>query len=701
MDCPVVLETHGRRPRGPRWRRVLLAAATIGATSLACIPAATAKSAHEHQSKAADPSLGTPAAPGTPATPGTAVSPAPPSQPTRRTAGAGEKHRAGGAPGEGAAGSQPVAGTPAVSHGQDPSKAREEAAKRKAEREQHHLQAEQQRLAEAQRQHEVSRQLVKTSQQLDHARQQSHEAARRLQVTQHQLQVKAQRQATKAAGGSGEKKAEGGTPAGSSGAGSGSATAASVQPAQSASAIPTAGSAAAVVSAPAPTQPLVVGKSSQPSGKAPRAPARRRSSAARTTPAPAATGGLAPVALTAPASHPAPSLHRVKASKSPSVHQSPIVTTITKIVGVVPSALWALIALLAALALAMAARSRLSALRARRLERQRSDLLEDVGLLQAALLPVAPSRLGPVGTTAAYRPAAGPGAGGDFYDVFALEQGKLAVIVGDVSGHGREALPHTALVRFTLRAYLEAGLSPRVAVQTAGAVLERQLGSSFATVVAATYDPRQRRLVYSCAGHPPPIVLGTEPIVPTTIASAPPVGVGMRTGTRQTVVSIPGAASICFHTDGVTEARVGSRRELYGTDRLTAALAEIGPDASAAALLDRVTELTDSRPDDMAACLLRVEGAPARPAILCEELELDREDVADERTERFLQAVGVDAEDIGSLISEARATAQRSGSVVLEIKTGEGSPKVRLQRDNVAYIQPRLAARMADLKVSL
>ena len=151
-------------------------------------------------------------------------------------------------------------------------------------------------------------------------------------------------------------------------------------------------------------------------------------------------------------------------------------TTITKIVDVVPTAVRELIAALLALALALAARSRVAALRARRLERQRAQLLEDVGLLQAALLPIPPARLGPVGTSAAYEPAAGPGAGGDFYDVFALDDGQLAIIVGDVSGHGRQALPHTALVRFTLRAYLEAGLSPRDAVQTAGAVLERQLG---------------------------------------------------------------------------------------------------------------------------------------------------------------------------------------------------------------------------------
>jgi serine phosphatase RsbU (regulator of sigma subunit) len=381
---------------------------------------------------------------------------------------------------------------------------------------------------------------------------------------------------------------------------------------------------------------------------------------------------------------------------------SQLVTTITRIVGVVPMPVRILIGMLLALALVLAIRSRLVAMRARRLEQQRGQLLEDVGLLQAALLPVPPARLGPVGTSAAYRPADGPGAGGDFYDVFALEDGQLGVIVGDVSGHGRQALPHTALVRFTLRAYLEAGLSPRAAVQTAGAVLDHQLGGSFATVVAATYEPRERVLVYACAGHPSPVVLASEEdsrsIVAVTVCSAPPIGIGMRTGTRQTVVSVPGSSQVCFYTDGVTEARVGA--ELFGAERLARALAELGPRATASELLDRVSEEADRRPDDMAACLLSVEGAAAAPRVLVEELELGREDATSERTEQFLLACGLGRREIDELVHAVRAAAGRSGTVVLEAHLDGATPRVVLQHDNVAFLHTRLDRTPTNLVVS-
>jgi hypothetical protein len=362
-----------------------------------------------------------------------------------------------------------------------------------------------------------------------------------------------------------------------------------------------------------------------------------------------------------------------------------LVKTITKIVGVIPLPVRILLGVLLTLALALAARSGVVGLRARRLERQRAALLDDVGLLQAALLPQVPSRLGPVATSVAYRPAEGPAAGGDFYDVFALENGQLAVIVGDLSGHGRQALPHTALVRYTLRAYLEAGQTPREALQTTGQALERQLGNSFATVAAATYDPRERTLTYACAGHPPPIVLGSQPLEPMPVFS-PPIGVGMRTGTRQTCVSLPGASWVCFYTDGLTEARVGS--ELLGCTRLTHMLGELGDRATASTVLEQVAHEADSCPDDMAACLLSIAGDVSAPGVLAEQLVLDSSTVEDrDRIERFLSACGVPQERIGKLVLAARADVRCMGSAVLDVHLSCTPPQVTLRGGNVTSLR--------------
>jgi len=438
--------------------------------------------------------------------------------------------------------------------------------------------------------------------------------------------------------------------------------------------------------------------------KTTRAPARRhprraaRAGAALSSGTLPAAGALATgEGATAGSAAPSRTAHRSSSPRrrSTPAKSSPIVTTVTRIIGVVPTLIWLLVGALALAAAVFASSSRLAARRARRLDRQRRALLEDVGLLQAALLPELPERLGPVSTTAGYRPASGPGAGGDFYDVFALPEGLVAVLVGDVSGHGRDALPHTTLLRYTLRAYLEAGLGPREALRAAAPALERQLGGSFATVVLATYDPRERLLTYACAGHPHPLLSGLDPDAAIIAASAPPIGAGSPTGTRETVVSIPGAAVVAFYTDGVIEARVGG--ELFGQRRLAAELERLGGEASAVSLLDGVAAQTDRRPDDMAACLLHVSGGEAPPRIVREQIELDGREAGRARAGRFLAAAGVPEAEAARALSRARSIAADHGSALLSIEKDERSPRLTLTHDNVAPLRARALARTQEV----
>ena len=202
-------------------------------------------------------------------------------------------------------------------------------------------------------------------------------------------------------------------------------------------------------------------------------------------------------------------------------------------------------------------------------------------------------------------------------------------------------------------------------------MLDHQLDVAFATVALATYDPRDRTLTYACAGHPPPIVLGGGSLQPVTAAASPPVAAGLATGIRQTVVSLPGAATACFYTDGLIEARRDG--ELFGANRLEQALAALGPAATADALLNRVAEACDGRPDDMAACVLGVSGANLAPAVLEEELEVDREELSGDRPERFLRACGVAPAQIPRLLHSSRDTVDRLGTAVLHVRPAEGS----------------------------
>ncbi len=262
--------------------------------------------------------------------------------------------------------------------------------------------------------------------------------------------------------------------------------------------------------------------------------------------------------------------------------------------------LWAL-AILALLALWLAGSAFWQSRKRAALERQRATLLDDIGLLSGALLPPVPEDLDGLTVSAAYRPADGPGAGGDFYDVFALEDGRVGVLLGDVSGHGRASLRHAALARFTLRTLLADGHPVGEALAHADRLLARDLRPHFVTVIAAVYDLEGGRLTYAKAGHPPPIVLGT-PYDPDDETPAPPIGLGVSEVWPEYHVDLADGASVCLFTDGLEDARVDGTR--IGRDRVERLLAAHDVPCAERLLAD-IGAVADSLGDDTAAIVLR------------------------------------------------------------------------------------------------
>jgi hypothetical protein len=353
--------------------------------------------------------------------------------------------------------------------------------------------------------------------------------------------------------------------------------------------------------------------------------------------------------------------------------------------------------LLAALALvlALAIGYVVAAARARKLGSQRATLLEEVGLLQRALLPPVPERLGAVRTSVAYRPSDGPGAGGDFYDALTLPGERAAFILGDVSGHGREAVATTAFMRFTLRAYLEAGMEPRQALQVAGPVIAQHLDGAFATAVIAVHDPRASTLTYACAGHPPPLVVGPERPEAVVAASSPPIGLDLPTGLRQTIQPLRPGAVICLYTDGLAEARKATR--ILGRPRLGDFVEQLGPLAPASDLLDRVATEARIVTDDMAAVLIRPNGVVGPPGARHELLEVDVDDASSGLADQFLAACHVGLAEREWIVAEARRLAAEHGTAVLDVTLADSQAVAAALPGNVVSLGGAAATRTTSI----
>jgi PAS domain S-box-containing protein len=161
---------------------------------------------------------------------------------------------------------------------------------------------------------------------------------------------------------------------------------------------------------------------------------------------------------------------------------------------------------------------------------------EVVAELQRALLPTALPVLPQVRIAARYLVAGHEqAAGGDWFDAIPLGGGSVALIVGDVVGHGLEASAAMGQIRAVLAELLAAEPDLARVVERVDAYAARTPALRAATLTLAVFDPADGTLRYSTCGHPPPLVVGTDGTVrflpgtgtgPLGTGSAPHLAVG-------------------------------------------------------------------------------------------------------------------------------------------------------------------------------
>jgi hypothetical protein len=359
-----------------------------------------------------------------------------------------------------------------------------------------------------------------------------------------------------------------------------------------------------------------------------------------------------------PAAHPKPAARQTPAAAKRSAPSRPetriipiVLDRLARTAAVVPGAVWGAFGALAMLAFLMLALALVRDRRARALTRERDDLLADLEALESAVLPILPEALGGLALSVSSAPAAKPVSGGDFHDAFALSRDRVAVILGDVAGHGGQALSDAQLVRHAVRAYLEAGLDPRAALAMTGTVVEEREEPLFASVVVAVHDRSDGTVTFASAGHEPPIIVAESgAALPPVAGWSPPLGTGLETGRRQTSMPLPEGAALCLVTDGVTEARAGGER--LGVSHVIKWLSALGPGAMSSELVARLREEADTTDDDATVCMLRALTPPSSTAPRIEEAVVEGGDGT--YLVRFLRDCGLplaDAEEAGDALA--------------------------------------------------
>ncbi|MDT7845703.1 SpoIIE family protein phosphatase [Streptomyces justiciae] len=262
----------------------------------------------------------------------------------------------------------------------------------------------------------------------------------------------------------------------------------------------------------------------------------------------------------------------------------------------------------AALAGELASRAAVCVDNSRRFARERSTALA----LQHSLLPRGLPGQAAVEVAHRYLPSGSlAGIGGDWFDVIPLSGSRVALVVGDVVGHGISSSATMGRLCTAVRTLADVDLPPDellthlddLVTHLAADDSDDEVAELGATCLYAVYDPVSRRLTFAAAGHPPPALVlpdGTAECVP--MIAGPPLGVGglpFEAGE----VELPEGAIVALYTDGLVEDR--DRDIDHATSELCRALT--APASSLDALCDTVLKavLPEEPSDDVALLLAR------------------------------------------------------------------------------------------------
>ncbi|MCX5425672.1 SpoIIE family protein phosphatase [Streptomyces sp. NBC_00078] len=252
---------------------------------------------------------------------------------------------------------------------------------------------------------------------------------------------------------------------------------------------------------------------------------------------------------------------------------------------------------------------------ARRFSRERETALA----LQRSLLPRSLPRTAAVDAASRYLPAARAGVGGDWFDVIPLSGMRVAMVVGDVVGHGIQASATMGRLRTAVRTLADIDLAPDellthlddlVVRLSAEAGTDGSPGEVGATCLYAVYDPVSRRCTLARAGHPPPVVVppGGEP-EQVELPAGPPLGLG-GLPFESAELELREGSVLSFYTDGLIESR---ERDVDASHQLLRDALAMYSD-SLDETCDRVLHSllpTGGALDDVALLLARTRGLPA------------------------------------------------------------------------------------------